>query len=396
MRSTAGILAGLLFVGVVVNCGGDDSNNNGGTAGTGNGAGENSGGDGGKASTAGSSSGGKAGSSTGAEGGMPPMTGCKVDKDCGAAQKCVEDVCKNDDGEACKTSDECVNTCIDDVCTSKKDDGEDCEADEDCAHTCIDNVCAPVSDVGGDCDAPVDIGAGGAGGAGSTGMGGMGAGGEASLPQDPDCVAPLQCYGGKCLTPDGEACKDNVDCINTCVNSVCAPKGSVGDKCDDTPDCAAEELVCDPVKKVCKLDTLTQCQTNDQCQSNRCVCSNPSCTTRHCKTPESVCQCRYSEPNTPTCDNNSPVLNQSTQDPNGCSGTKMCNSQGICVENSGGTCTQACTFVAGDPDTTADDKCNPVGAATGCKAGYDEVVTSACQVVKNTQTCTSTCACTLE
>lgn len=394
MRSTAGIVAGLFFVGIVANCGGDDSSSNGPKAGASN-AGE--GGEGintGATSPGGAPNAGMP-SSSGGEGGMVPLpSGCTKDADCGKTAKCVDAVCLRNDGQACESAADCQNNCIDEVCTSGKADGEDCSVDEDCAHTCIDNVCAAPSSVGGDCD--VDLGAGGAGGAGAGGassggaVGTAGAGGEGTtqIPQARDCEAPLQCFAGKCLTPNAEACKDNVDCVNTCVNSVCEPKGNLNDACDDNSDCATSSLICDPSAKVCKLDLKEQCTDNAQCSSNRCLCADDHCVTRTCKTPTSVCQCRWSPADSASCDNTSAPTAFGSQDPNGCaaSSANVCGGQGDCVPNKGGDCSQKCQKVTNGDDgkpNTGDEICANFGNATGCNTGYHaaETPNGACQPV---------------
>jgi hypothetical protein len=287
------------------------------------------------------------------------------------------------------------------MCTAKGDDGAACTENEQCAHTCIDGTCAPASDLGGDCD--VDVGAGGADGAGPgpTVGGNGGAGGDAGVPQNPDCKAPLQCFGGKCLTPDGEACTDDADCVNTCVSNVCQPKSGLDGKCDATADCDNSidgvKLTCDQNKKLCKLDLTSLCQTNAQCQSNRCICADATCSTRACKTPDSVCQCKYSQANAETCDNGSPNLNKQIQDPNGCTGANFCNG-GQCVPNDGGACTIQCVYHPATTDNmgnqTAPAYCSSNGP-TACKAGYTGTPTSDCTIPKGTQTCTASCQCQL-
>jgi hypothetical protein len=399
MRSYAGIVAGLFAIALVANCGGDDSGGTGTpTAGTSSThAGE--GGEGNSTSTAGSKNGGSTnGGSTvtpsAGEGGMATAA-CTKDAECGANAKCVKGECKKDDGQACTASAECQNACIDGMCTAKLPDDAACTSDDQCAHTCIDGKCAPPSPVGGDCD--VDLGAGGAGGAGGAPAVGplaaAGAGGDAGgLPPVNDCQAPLQCYAGKCLTPDGETCADNTDCLNTCVANVCKPKGTIDDKCDDTADCSSDKLVCDPTKKVCKLDVLSQCQTNAQCQSNRCLCSNHDCTVRTCKTADSSCQCRYSPTDAPSCDADSPVLDQKTADPNGCNSAKFC-SAGSCISNAGGACTEPCTYHAATDNTPA--SCTSAGAPVGCNGGYHGNVTTQCYIPKGTTSCAAVCQCDL-
>jgi hypothetical protein len=395
MRSTAGIVAGLLFVGLVANCGGDDSGS------TGNKGGSSSEGGEGGSSTAGKGTGGSiitAGKTgvTAGEGGGPAPTGCTEDADCGATAKCVDTVCKNNDGEACETADDCQNNCIDSVCTPKLDDGADCTDDAECAHTCIDSVCAPVSDVGGDCD--VDLGAGGAGGAGAggAGTGGVsagGAGGDSGLAPVADCKAPLQCFSGKCLAPDGEACTDNVDCVNTCVENVCQPKSTIDGACDDKSDCAVAALVCDETSAKCKLDLLQQCTDNGQCKSDRCICSNANCTVRTCKAATSSCLCKWSPADSTSCSVGSANLNAQVEDPQGCTGAdnSYCN-QGQCVPNTAGDCAPNCMVDSKGTADVADDTCGP-GVPSGCNAGYHATVTTACAY--NKTVCGGACRCDL-
>lgn len=420
MRSSAGIVASLFLIGLVANCGGDDASD-GPSGGTGNLAGEA-----GESSTSGGKGGGGSGGSAGkggstalpsaGEGGLggmggTPPVGCSEDEDCGDNAQCVDSICKKEDGQTCTSADECLNGCVDGSCTSLLPDGAACTTNAECAHTCIDEICAAKSGVGGDCDVDLpDLGMGGEGGGGgisSGGGGGLssgGAGGEGgagALPTSPDCASPLQCFAGKCLTPDGEACTDNVDCVNTCVENICQPKGTIDAACDDASDCAVAALVCDETTAKCKLDLLQQCTDNGQCKSDRCICSDANCSVRVCKAAGSVCQCKWSPPDSVTCNNTSANLNAQTQDPNGCDAAtaNICN-QGQCVANVGGDCTLGCTYVNGadpDPAVTTDDSCVPVGTGpTGCNGGYHGNVTAACAKNKLVAgTCTSTCACVL-
>lgn len=396
MRSTGAIIAGLLVIGLVTNCGGNDSTGPGPKA---------SGGEGGAGNTSGGT-GNVAGSITvGGEGGRPPVVvGCTRDADCGATATCVSAVCKLNDGQKCTASGDCANTCIDKVCTSALADGKDCTVDADCAHTCIDNVCKPISAVGGDCD--VAFGAGGASGVGGDGAGGAG-GDSSSAPQNPDCVAPLQCVSGQCLTPDGEACNDNVDCVSTCIASVCAPTSGLNQPCDATDDCVPAgdkfQLTCDLNKKVCKLKTTSQCTDNSQCATNKCLCSNKTCTVRTCKTEDSACQCRYSPEDSASCSTDSSVLDTGSQDPNGCGAAtnKICK-EGGCISNEGGKCTQDCIQkdTKGTPDDESDDACVSSASPKGCNTGYNATMTQECTLQKISfypaaadYACGYTCAC---
>jgi hypothetical protein len=339
----------------------------------------------------------------GAAGGTGPAPECTVDKDCGANAKCVDGGCKKDDGQTCTAPADCQNACIDGMCTSKLDDGKPCKADMDCAHTCIDGMCSMPSDLGGDCDVE---GAGGAGGAGAGGAaavvsagGNAGAGGAGEAPQNPDCKSPLECVMGKCLTPDGQPCTDNPDCINTCINNKCAPKSPLDGPCGDLADCddlgGMIKVVCDMNKHACKLDVTSLCQTNAQCQSNRCICAKADCSVRACKTADSTCECKWSQADAPSCDNSSPDLNKQTQDPNGCTGANFC-SNGNCIPNDGGTCTTQCVFHPSQMNgmTTTPAYCSSNGP-TACKNGYTGTPNGDCTLAKDGGSCSAGCTCVL-
>jgi hypothetical protein len=154
-------------------------------------------------------------------------------------------------------------------------------------------------------------------------------------------------------------------------------------------------LVCDETNAKCKLDTLQQCTDNGQCKSNTCICSNANCTVRTCKNANANCLCKWSPADSAVCTVQSANLNGQVEDPQGCTGATntYCN-QGQCVPNVGGDCVQACTAVADNPNTPADETaCNANGAPTGCNPGYHSTVTAACAY--NKAVCGGTCKCDL-
>jgi hypothetical protein len=126
------------------------------------------------------------------------------------------------------------------------------------------------------------------------------------------------------------------------------------------------------------------------------LCSNHDCSIKTCKTSDSVCQCRYSPTDAPSCDTSSPTLDQKSTDPNGCTGAMFC-SNGNCIVNAGGACTEPCTFHPGNPNAmpAVPDSCTSAGAPVGCNGGYHGNVTSQCAVIKGQQACTATCQCDL-
>jgi len=382
MRFTAGTVAGVVLLSLLAaNCGDDSNNSSGGKGGS-----AMQGGEGGTSPGTGGSSAGKGGSapvnggepSTGAVGGEggsgTPQPACDAANPCPDNAECIDDVCKLVDGETCAAAADCINNCVDDVCSPLLPDGAGCTGDAQCAHTCIDGMCAPISGVAGPCDD--GAGAGGAGGAGPVAPGGGGEGGGPGATSD--CSDPLVCVDSKCLTPDGEACTDNIDCINVCVANVCGPVAGLNGPCDDGADCS-EGMVCNPGTDTCKLDLLSTCTANAQCQTNKCLCANATCSVRNCKTDDSNCLCKYSTTN--SCSAASPDLNSQVQDPNGCSAPNFCH-ESLCVPQANGTCSQSCDAdCAGLPATLVDD----------CTAGRQPV--ASCTVNK---TCMASCSCTLQ
>jgi hypothetical protein len=235
-------------------------------------------------------------------------------------------------------------------------------------------MCGPVSGVGGPCDD--GAGAGGAGGGGpAPGGGGVGGGPAATS----DCDAPLVCVESKCLTPDGEACTDNIDCVNVCVGNVCGPAAGLNGACDDTADCS-EGMVCNPGTDTCKLDLGETCTANAACQSNKCLCANATCTVRTCKTADSTCLCKWSD--TDSCSNASDNLNSQVQDPNGCSSPNFCH-KSLCVPQTNGTCSQSC-----DADCVG----QPATLMNNCSAG--RLPSASCSFIK-LQGCVASCSCNL-
>lgn len=337
----------------------------------------------------GTHTGGTAGTSAGGAGAT-----CTTNSDCTATtEQCVSGACKKVDGQPCTSDANCVNRCVSGTCSSLKADGANCTADSQCEHTCIAGKCAPTSAVGGPCDTPTAAGGaggggghGGAAGAVSNGGGGHGGAGGAA-PGSKDCATGLACTNGKCLTTDGGACVDNVDCVNTCIGNVCAPKTN-GGPCDtgDNADCPTGQ---ECAAGSCRLSLAQPCTDNTQCASNKCICSDANCTTRTCKTAASQCLCRWSPSDSTSCNNTSAVLNAGATDPNGCDTNQIC-SNGNCVAGSSGTCTQNCA-------TATDSGGNTICAATtvtnNCNVGYAPAQTS-CTL--NKTVCDQTCQCVLQ
>ncbi len=381
MRSPASVFAALALVVVAfASCGGDDEGSNSATGGGGAGG---TAGKGGSAGKGGGSSAGTGGSTAGTNAGGMPATGCTTTDECAANEECVSGDCKKVDGQPCTADADCVNACIDEVCTALLPDGEACTDDADCAHTCLAGECAPASGVGGPCDGatPGEGGAGGGGGA-------AGAGGAGSGPESKDCTSPLVCAGDLCKTPDGESCSDNVDCINTCIGNVCGGIGGIDDSCDhgDDLDCGGG-LVCAGASDTCKQDAGQACSSNAECESNKCTCSTADCGVLTCKNAGATCNvCKYSANSDCSGGGN---LDSTTEDPNGCNASTgdMCH-QGACVDQAAGTCSQACSGPDGD--------CVEDGAlVNSCGQGWNPIVTLTCAEKAGACSAGALCECQL-
>ena len=141
-------------------------------------------------------------------------------------------------GETCDDG----NTTAGDGCTNcLLDAGGGCMLNSDCVGTCIAGLCAPAAGAGGACDTN----------------------------DDEDCTGALACNAAGTCGGDGAVCSANEDCVNTCIGSVCAPSGTLGDSCDagDSGDCTGA-LDCDE-SGTCGGDGAV-CSANAEC-INTCI-----------------------------------------------------------------------------------------------------------------------------
>ena len=191
---------------------------------------------------------------------------CSETADCQANLACVGGkLCKLNDGETCFENADCVDVCINGMCspisgvdggcdetadcqadltcvggvTCKLDDGQTCGSNADCTNVCIDSVCAPPSGAGGSCD------------------------------ETADCQTNLTCVDStSCRLNDGQTCAANSSCVDVCINSVCAPASGADGACDETADCQAN-LAC-VGGTTCKLNNGQSCSINSDC-ANTCI-----------------------------------------------------------------------------------------------------------------------------
>jgi hypothetical protein len=86
------------------------------------------------------------------------------------------------------------------------------------------------------------------------------------------CGSGRTCHEGACLKVQGEACAANGECVETCVDSTCAPVSQPGEGCDDSLDCVPQ-FGCDE-SLVCKLGDGQLCSFNEDCAG---TCVGGSC-----------------------------------------------------------------------------------------------------------------------
>jgi hypothetical protein len=86
-------------------------------------------------------------------------------------------------------------------------------------------------------------------------------------------------FTSQCLSAVGEACAQDDECVNTCVQGSCAPESGAGEACDGKGDCGFLACLSAPGGATC-TDELCQCPSGNFCTSNdQCVgtCARSSC-----------------------------------------------------------------------------------------------------------------------
>ncbi|CAJ1968014.1 unnamed protein product [Cylindrotheca closterium] len=180
---------------------------------------------------------------------------CEVNSICESG-KCVHNVCKDwdhgDSGDACDDASDCSydmecesdGTCVPRVCDSNYSCG---------SGKCVHNVCKDWEHGAADEDCD----------------------------DSQDCMYPLVCAAdGTCAAAKlvGAACETNSICESgKCVHNVCKDwdHGDSGDACDDASDCDSwdswNNLKCAP-DGICRPQLAgADCDSNDQCYSDKCV-----------------------------------------------------------------------------------------------------------------------------
>ena len=179
---------------------------------------------------------------------------CTINAEC--ANVCIQSVCSPQapTGELCETDTDCItgHRCENSLCL--RDDGQSCTRNKECVNVCINQQCAMASGTGGDCE---------------------------SSDLNEDCAANHICSDVTeiCLLENGQSCRNNTNCHETCLGNTCAPKATTLETCDadDNEDCAPNH-VCQTTSNQCVLVNGQPCTTDDQCK-NACksgVCANRS------------------------------------------------------------------------------------------------------------------------
>lgn len=164
---------------------------------------------------------------------------CDSPGDCSGGLQCTGGFCRLQNGESCNANTECVQVCINTMCAAPSDtlgscdtaDGDDdcsgdnvcddgvcrlpiglsCNDNNECLDTCISNMCAPVATTTGYCD-PGD---------------------------NADCEANHLCVSNSCLLDYGQICSNNAECVEVCIDGACDTPSDSGGICDEHADCAS-------------------------------------------------------------------------------------------------------------------------------------------------------------
>lgn len=286
------------------------------------------------------------------------------DNDCAGSLGCNAAGTCGGDGATCATNENCLSTCIGNVCTPTGDvggscdagdgndctgaldcdgsgtcggDGAVCSANGDCLSTCVGGTCVPPAPLGGDCDGN----------------------------DDDDCDGVLGCDAAGTCGGDGAGCAANENCVDTCVGGACVPTGVVGSVCDtgDSGDCLGA-LDCD-ASGTCGGDGAV-CAANDECV-NTCIgsaCAGTADTGEACDSDDDA-DCASAICVGTTCEVcEDDQANPSTD--NGCGGATP-----YCL-TSGGAGAFACAECLGSIDCGAGTFCDAFNAcSTGCELDSD-------------------------
>jgi hypothetical protein len=214
------------------------------------------------------------------------------------------------DGSACTSFDVCSNgTCV---------GGSTVSCDD--SNPCTEDSCNPVT------------------GCVNTPYGGC------NLPNGSPCIANGMCSKGNCECADA-ACSSKVcsavdcDCKYNANGDGTCNSGFLNDGVDDPDDtCGAQTCCgdnnCGGTSNLCNIADGALCNTNQDCESNQCECTNATCTTSAKRCSPVDCICKFNVTGDGSCDGDVTT----TTDPEDCVSTDNCVA-GSCKHPNNRPCT---------------------------------------------------------
>ncbi len=188
---------------------------------------------------------------------------CTQDSECSGGKKCIRNICG-----ACKSDSDCLSgqRCRneDKMCvTANGPDGALCDRDGQCLNACINGTCQSRRPAGQTCGNNADC------------QSRLCNDGKCGCNDNNQCEAGQRCRSDNvCVTangPDGALCDQDGQCLNACINGVCAARRAAGQLCGNNADC--QSRLCNGGR--CGCDGDDDCGIRQRCRSdNVCVTAN--------------------------------------------------------------------------------------------------------------------------
>jgi len=227
-----------------------------------------------------------------------PIAPCGTDFDCAAGQICDERFCKDEEGQICSLSSECLsNNCLSGICEKscsqdsncsigdtcsggvcKSSEGDYCISNNQCqSNNCANNRCASSVLLGCTTDADCPSGTCRNNECVSGAVPSI-----TSCSSNSDCSVNQTCDSGACKKTTAQGCSISSECLsNNCVSGNCSRSCNRDSDCSNNYDCSSG---------MCKAPDNSACITNNQCQGGN--CTNSKCISQAC-TRDSDCASNY-------------------------------------------------------------------------------------------------------